>query len=158
MEDIDKDSPVIYIFLSPSKDYNMYKSQGQRTKCNDFSIKCTCAMMVGQWSFWCTHASSSSFLSLSDRDCWKCKVENLVELSYLDLGAVLICRTCTPSPVVPLTKTALTPPFAKCLRQKKWPKDIKRPISVGLQNTRKIYEKMKRNTYSVHYESDWDLA
>ena len=74
--------------------------------------------MVGQWSFCRTHASSNSFLSLSDRDCWKCKVENLVELSYLDLGAVLICRTCTPSPVVPLTKTALTPPFAKCLRQK----------------------------------------
>ena len=97
--------------------------------------------MVGQWSFWCTHASSNSFLSLSDRDCWKCKVENLMEPLNLDLGAVLICRTCTPSPVVPLTKTALTPPFAKCLRQKK---DIKWPISVGLQNTRKIYEKNEK--------------
>ena len=93
---LEKGSSVIYIFLSPSKDYNMYKSQGQRTKCNDFAIKCTCAMMVGQWSFWCTHASSSSFLSLSDRDCWKCKVENLVELSYLDLGAVLIFAPAPP--------------------------------------------------------------
>ena len=48
MKALEKDSSVIYVLLSPSKDYNMYKSQGQRAKCDDFSIKYTCAMMVGQ--------------------------------------------------------------------------------------------------------------